>query len=154
MYGLNASQDLGDVTLGASWDTIDPIHGKDESFEFEAFKIEPVYTTDSFFTASANWDKNRRVGLGLNFIELLRGDSNNTNVFAKKPGNRRGGKGLWSFRLYQLHDTPLDQVPVTYFYRHRRGQGFLYRFVVQGRPAVGPQKNILQQRYISELVDA
>ncbi len=85
MYGLNISQGFGDFTVKASWDTIDPVHGEDSSFEFEAFKIKPVYTTDSFFTTSATWDKNRYMGLSANFIELLRGDANNTNVFAKKP---------------------------------------------------------------------
>lgn len=96
MYGLNASQQFGDFTMKASWDTIDPINGVDDSFEFEAFKIQPVYTTDSFFTASATWDKNRYVGLSANFIELLRGDANNTNVFAKKPKwVRAAGISAW-----------------------------------------------------------
>lgn len=96
MYGLNASQKIGSTTLKASWDTIDPMHGSDESFEFAAFKIKPVYTTDSFFTISSSWDKHHYVGVSANFIELLRGDSNNTNVFAKKPKWVRAiGIGAW-----------------------------------------------------------
>ncbi|MFT6070815.1 MAG: hypothetical protein ACJAT2_000624 [Bacteriovoracaceae bacterium] len=96
MYGVNAAQELGDLTAKVSWDTINPDHGLDDSFSFEAFKIEPVYTIDSFLTASLTWDKNRYVGLSTNFIELLRGDANNTNVFAKKPKWVRAiGFGAW-----------------------------------------------------------
>lgn len=96
MYGLNATQEFGDFTAKVSLDTITPEKGLDDSFEFEAFKIEPVYSTDSFFTASFTWDKNRYVGLSANFIELLEGDSNNTNVFAKKPKWVRAvGLGAW-----------------------------------------------------------
>lgn len=118
MYGLNASQNLGDVTVKASWDTIDPVHGKDDTFSFEAFKIEPVYTTDSYFTASATWDKNRYVGVSANFLELLRGDSNNTNVFAKKPKWVRAvGASFWwkatrnlSFNTNYRQDIELSDV--------------------------------------------
>lgn len=97
MYGVNAEQRFGDFTGRVSWDTVNPIKGTDPTFvNWEAFRIEPVYSIDSYVTASATWDKNRYVGLSANFLELVRGDANNTNVFAKKPKWVRAiGIGAW-----------------------------------------------------------
>ncbi len=74
-----------------------PEIGTDESFEFEAMKIQPNYERLTYTTASLTY-RSPFATFSVNSLYLIDGDRVNTNVFAKKPKWRRavGFSGKWS----------------------------------------------------------
>jgi hypothetical protein len=77
------------ISAHLAYDGISPDRGTDSVFdEFESLKIQPVYERVSYATASMKW-RSPFFRTSLNFIELLEGGAENTNVFAKKPRWRR-----------------------------------------------------------------
>ena len=87
----------GKLEISAGVEGVVPERGTDESFEFEALKIQPVYERLTYMTAQAKWS-NPYASLSLNSLYLADGDTVNTNVFAEKPRWRRavGGQFSWS----------------------------------------------------------
>ncbi|MCR9206327.1 MAG: hypothetical protein NXH75_17230, partial [Halobacteriovoraceae bacterium] len=77
------------TSLHLAFDGVSPDRGTDTVFDqFESLKIQPVYERVSYATASLRW-RSPFLKSGLNFIELVEGGAENTNVFAKKPRWRR-----------------------------------------------------------------
>ena len=89
---------------------INPEVGSDESFEFEALKIQPVFVDESFAMAQIEYTSDF-FSLSLNSINLIEGDLPNSNVFAKKPRWRRA-------LGFHIGYSPIDKIFLEGDYRH------------------------------------
>jgi hypothetical protein len=89
----------GNLEISGGVEGVIPQIGTDDSFEFQALKIQPVYERITYLTAQARWS-NPYASLSLNSLYLADGDTVNTNVFAEKPRWRRavGGQFSWDIR--------------------------------------------------------
>lgn len=77
------------LTSHVSIEGVIPERGDDkEFFELAALKIQPVYERVTYGTASLKW-KSPLIKTSLNSLYLIDGDTENLNVFARKPRWRR-----------------------------------------------------------------
>ena len=96
-YQFNSKKDADAWVSSVGIEGVIPEIGNDESFEFEAMKIQPNYERLTYSTASLTY-RSTFATLSFNTLYLIDGDRVNTNVFAKKPKWRRaiGFAGKWS----------------------------------------------------------
>lgn len=97
----------GSVEISAGVEGVVPERGTDESFEFEALKIQPVYERLTYLTAQAKW-RNDFASLSLNSLYLADGDTVNANVFAEKPRWRRAIGGQFSWDILESLSLFMD----------------------------------------------
>ncbi len=109
-YQFNSKNDNHAWISSVGIEGVIPEIGKDDSFEFAALKIQPVYERMTYSTFSLAYES-RFMKVSLNGLYLIDGDTINTNVFAKKPKWRRalGVNGTWS---------PLAKVNLNALYRY------------------------------------
>ncbi len=91
------SRSFGLFEVSAGIDGVIPKRGVDDSFEFQALKIQPVYQRLTYMTAQGKWS-NAYASLSLNSLYLVDGDTINTNIFSQKPRWRQaiGGEFSWA----------------------------------------------------------
>ncbi|MBC98345.1 MAG: hypothetical protein CME63_11380 [Halobacteriovoraceae bacterium] len=109
-YQFNSRNDPDAWISSLGVEGVVPEIGNDESFEFQALKIQPEYERLTYTTWSLDYESDL-FNLGLNALYLIDGDRVNTNVFAKKPKWRRavGLTASWS---------PLSSVYLNTLYRY------------------------------------
>jgi len=97
----------GSLDISGGIEGVIPNRGTDESFEFEALKIQPVYERITYLSAEAKWS-NPYASLSLNSLYLADGDTVNTNVFAEKPRWRQAVGGQFSWDILERLSVFMD----------------------------------------------
>jgi len=96
-YQFNSHKEMDSWVASVGIEGVIPEIGIDDSFEFQALKIQPNYERLTYTTMSLSYESSY-TSFALNGLYLIDGDTIDTNVFAKKPKWRRalGASAKWS----------------------------------------------------------
>lgn len=98
LAGAGWEKEFGSLKAAFNVQTVRPIEASDESFKFEALKVEPVYNKETTATFSLTHQTDTFT-ISANALSMIEGDVENENDFAVKPEWRQAIGLGYSWKL-------------------------------------------------------